>query len=147
LAPDGTTSYVEIDGTLSSDDTWTENLGWDNGNWIEQNVPFMLTAVGEWIITFEAQYYNASTQETEILNTKILLYVPSITPEVQFALPDIFKNADSISIDSDGKYWIGKTTGYSNVYLLNMFYDYFMIDYLNKRLWFKEEYSNVRITV
>jgi hypothetical protein len=146
LDPSGTEYRLFIDGTTDSieNEEWTDNDRQGNGLWEEQSIPLTFSQSGIWIVTIECQYWSNATSTDTILATKFLFFVPSITPEIQFDLPDAFLNADNIGIDADGNVWL---SSYGMVNKLNVFHDYFLVDYENKRLWFREEYSNVRVTV
>lgn len=142
LSPSGTTSYLALDGSTSLSDAWLSNPLYGDGNWREQSIPLTFSESGEWIVSIECMYLSEQTNETFTYTTKFLFFVPSIEPEIQLELPDSFKNADKIGIDSDGKVWIQR---YGTINLLNVFHDYFITDYDTKKMWFREEYSNVRV--
>jgi hypothetical protein len=146
LSPSGTESRLLLDGSLDSitNESWIDNDRWGNGLWEEQSIPLTFSESGVWIVSIESQYWSNATSTDTVLTTKFVFFVPSIEPEVQFDLPDAFLNADNIGIDSDGNVWIAT---YGRVDKLNLFHDYFIVDYENKRLWFREEYSNVRVTI
>jgi hypothetical protein len=76
--------------------------------------------------------------------TKYLFFVPAITPEIQIELPFSLTNPEAICFDSDNNFWLKK---YGNVHKLNTYKDYFLVDYINKRIWCKERYSSIRVTV
>ena len=146
LDPAGNTYYIGLDGSLwaTTIDAWINNDLWERGSWEEQWIDLTLTQKGVYVITLESMYINITTNETTMLTTKYLFYVPSITPEAQFELPAALSNSDYIGMDSDNNVWLYR---YGAVNLLSLFYDYFLVDYENNRVWFKEDYSSVRVVV
>lgn len=146
LDPDGLEYYVTSDGILvpTTTDAWNMNSGYDAATWLEQQLDITLTKSGVYVLSLECQYYDRETTVTTTLTTKLLLFTPSITPEVQFVLPVALAGATKISMDSDGKIWLLKN-GY--IHNLGLYFDYFLVDYENNCIWLKEEYSSVRVTI
>lgn len=146
LDPDGNQYYMGIDGSLwpTTTDAWIENIQYEEGRWRENEIDLQLTKTGVYIITLECSYLDEDTNQTSTLTTKYLFYVPAITPEVQIELPSEMKNPEGISFDSDGRVWILK---YDSINLLNIYHDYFLVDYEKSRVWFKEDYSSVRVVL
>jgi len=146
LDPDDDEYYMGLDGSLwpTTTDAWIPNLQYEDGKWREQEIEFQLTKTGRYIVSIEASYLNEDTGELTTLTTKYLFFVPSITPETQIELPSTLKSPDGISIDSDGRAWLLK---YGSINLLNVYHDYFLVDYERNRVWFKEDYSSVRVIV
>lgn len=146
LDPTGTEYRLFLDGSTDAitNEEWIDNVERDEGFWREQQIPLTFDQSGIWIVTIECQYWSDALSIDTILKTKFLFFVPSIVPEVQFALPSGLQNSDNIGIDSDGSIWL---TNYGSINKLDIFHDYFLTDYENKRLWMREEYSNVRVAI
>lgn len=136
--------YILVDGSFTSNDSWDDNSQWELGKWTEQERYITLTENGTYIVTFEASYIDEITGQDSILTTKYLFYTPSIRPEVVLELPDTITDVEDMSFDSDGKLWVKVE---EQILLLNVYYDYFIADYLNNRLYLREQYSSVRIEV
>ncbi len=145
LDPDGDEYYLGLDGSLwaTTTDAWIANELWEESNWREQSIDLLLDKSGEYIITLESSYIN-ERDESVTLSSKFLFFTPSIQPEVQLALPTALTSPEKIAIDSDNQIWIHKD---SEVHLLDIFYDYFLVDYARNRVWLKETYSSVRVVV
>jgi hypothetical protein len=146
LTPSGTEYYMGLDGSLwsTTTDAWVDNDSWSEGRFTEQQIEFALTENGDYVVTLEADYIDESTKETTTLKTKFLFTCPAINPEVQFDLPLEMTGATNIGIDSDQNIWV---LNYNGIHKLDLFFDYFLVDYENNRIWLKEEYSSVRVTV
>lgn len=146
LDPDGNKYYMGLDGSLwpTTTDAWIANLQYEDGRWREQEIEFQLTKTGKYVVTLEASYLNEETNEVQTLTTKYLFFVPSITPDVQIELPSALKSPEGISFDSDGRVWLLK---YGSINQLNIYHDYFLVDYERNRVWFKEDYSSVRVVL
>jgi len=146
LDPDGLEYYVDADGSLLSlsADGWIENIRWSDGIFEDREIPVTFTKNGIYTLTLESQYWNETTSTSSILKTKHLFFVPSIQPEIQIPLPAGLTNPEEIGVDSDLKVWLKK---YGSIHLLNVFHDYFLVDYTSKRIWCKEQYPSIRVTV
>jgi hypothetical protein len=146
LDPDGNEYYVALDGTLypTTVDSWDLNTRWEDGVWIEQEIPITFLKNGVHIVTFEAQYYDDQFRVASTYKTKMLLFIPSIKPEIQLPLPTAMQNAQKIGMDSDLKVWVKKSNA---VRMLDVFHDYFLVDYEKKVIWCKENYTSIRVTV
>jgi len=144
--PDGIEYHMAADGTLSSVEVtaWIDNIKWGEGLWDEMHIPITLLKNGEYIVTLEAQYYNDQYNTSSILTTQFLFFVPAITPEIQFALPAALTTPESIGLDSDMNLWIMKN---NLIYRLNIYHDYFLVDYEKKVVWCNEDYASIRVTV
>jgi len=142
--PDGTTYYLGDSGSLDPivTDEWHNNPLYEQNLWTEQTISVDLADPGTYQIALECEHFNRNTKEYYTLITKLLWFVPSIVPEIQYELPVAVQNNEGIGRDSDGQVWILK---YGNIYKLNIFYDYFMVDYDGNRIWVREEYNSVRI--
>jgi len=141
--PNGTSYYVK-DGVLQSLSTegWILNDTWDSGVWKDVSNDFTLDQTGTYTIGLECRYYDSELNTTKTYVTKIVLLVPAITPEVEFNLPSALQNCTNLAFDSDGKLWFYDD---SYIYLANIFYDYFMVDYEQRKVFFRDSYSQVRI--
>jgi hypothetical protein len=146
LDPDGNEYYMGIDGSLwpTTEDAWISNQRWEYGDWYEQTIDIDLTKVGEYVITLECSYINVNTNDVTVLITKFLFYVPAIRPEIQFALPAALVNSDYIGIDSDNNIWMHR---YGSISSVDLFHDYFLVDYEYNKVWLKEDYTLVRIVL
>lgn len=146
LDPNGSEYYVGLDGTLYSttQDSWILNQRWEDGVWEEQEIPITFLSNGVHIVTFEAQYWDDQFRVSSTLKTKMLLFVPSITPEIQLSLPAAMQNSTNIGMDSDLKLWLKKS---NSIRELDVFHDYFLVDYEKKVIWCREDYNSIRVTV
>ena len=147
IDPNGDTWYLGLDGSKwpPTIDAWIDNQKWEEGYWDEQRLEIALDIRGTYVLTLECMYTDPYTQgEDEIFSTRHLLYVPSIEPEATLELPTELKNSTDLMFDSDNKLWLKKD---DNIQLLNIYYDYFLVDYDRKTVWFRENYSQVRVVV
>lgn len=144
LDPDGLEYYMGSDGSLwpTTTNAWIDNTAWEENLWHEQNINFEITKSGEWIVSLESAYSNPQTAELTILTSKFLFFAPVITPEVEFLLPVELSNSTNIGLDSDGNVWLLR---YDGVHKLDVFFDYYIVDYEENKIYLKEEYSSVRI--
>lgn len=144
LDPDGEEYYMGLDGSLWSISTegWIDNERWPDGLWQEQEIDFVLTKAGSYVITLESFY--SENDETFTLYTKFLFFVPSIVAEAQFSLPSELTTPTNIGFDSDGKLWILR---YDGIHKIDLFYDYFLVDYERQTVWLKEEYPSVKVVL
>jgi len=143
--PNGDTWYLGQDGSTwpLTTNAWIDNEGWDEGIWIEHKLDLLLSMNGTYILTIECLYADSGNSgETKVLSTKHLLFTPAITPEATFDLPTALKGPENISFGSEGDLWILK---YGNIHKLNLFHDYFLVDYEAKKVFFREDYSSVRV--
>ena len=143
--PDGTKWNMDLDGNLTSYVSsvgWMDNTEFDNNLWSEQNISITLEDRGEYKVSIECEQFDRQEKEYYIQITKLLWSVPSITPEVEYDLPLVLQNNDGICRDSDGKLWVLK---YGNLHSLDVFFDYYMVDYPSGRVWLRENYESVRI--
>lgn len=142
LLPSGTEYRVGLDGSYwpISEDGWIKNIRYDEGVWEDQFVNFTLSEAGEYVITVDCIYEDESGQTT--LSTKFMLYVPTIQPEVQLALPSELKNCTNIFLDTDHNLWF-----YNGTSLLKAkdYHDYFVVDYKRKDIWLVEDYSSIKV--
>jgi hypothetical protein len=144
--PDGLRFYVELDGTLIPivSELWLENTEYSSVKWREEQIEFSPDKNGLYIITFEAKYLDEETLASTTLGTKTFVFVPAINPEVEFDLPVDLQNSDRIVIDSDAKLWLVKN---DELHKLDIFFDYFLVDYESNRIWLREEYDSVRVVI
>jgi hypothetical protein len=144
LDPDNQENYIGLDGSLwsTSVNAWIDNTNWEEGRWQEEEIDITLSKNGTYIITLEAFYYE--NNESITLSTKYMFFVPSITPEAEFNLPSELTNPTNICYSSDGEVYLLR---YDGAHKLNIFFDYFLVDYDKNTIWLKEEYSSVRIAL
>jgi len=144
--PDGIEYHLGEDGTLFpiTSTAWIENIKWQDGLWDEMSIPITFLKNGEYIVTLESQYYNDSTSTTSILTTQFLFFIPAIIPEAQFALPTGLTIPTDIALDSDLQIWLKKTNA---IHQLDIYHDYFLVDYEKRTVWCNEEYSSIRVTI
>lgn len=145
--PNGDEWYLGKDGSKwpLTTDAWIDNNKWDNGYWDEKRLTFVLDLVGTYILSIECRYAVDGAVDDNILVTRHLLNVPAIRPEQTLELPAALKASTDIMFDSDGKLWLKDSI--DDIKLLNLFYDYYIVDYDGKAVWFREDYSEVRVVV
>lgn len=145
LDPDGNEYYIDANGVLwsTTTDAWITNLQWEDGVFSNVDIPITFTKNGVYIITLEAQYWDSKFSLSSTLKTKYTFFIPSIQPEAQYSLPVALSQPEDIGIDSDLRVWLKK---YSAVHLLDVYHDYFLVDYENKTIWCKEQYPTIRVT-
>lgn len=146
LDPDGNEYYLDENGITwpTTTDAWIYNDRWEDGIFRDRSIPIEFTKNGVYIVTLEAQYWDDKYNLSSTLNTKYLFFVPSIRPEIQLALPTGLTQPEDICMDSDLNVWLKK---YGSIHKLNIFHDYFLVDYQNKRIWCREQYPSIRVTV
>lgn len=144
LDPDDNEFYMGLDGSMwpTTTDAWLDNELYDQAQWREQEIEFSVSETGRYIISLEAEYFDETTNTNRTLITKFLFFLPEIRPEVEFDLPLALQSPSSIGIDSDNNIWLEL---YDGMHKLDMFFDYFLVDYERRRVYLKEEYSSVRI--
>jgi len=145
LDPDGLEYYIDENGVLwaTTTDAWIDNLRFGDGIFNDVDIPITFSKNGVYIVTLEAEYFDEDTSLLSVLKTKYLFFIPSIQPDIQLSLPTALASPEDIGIDSDLRVWLKK---YGSVHLLNLFHDYFLVDYQHKRIWCKEEYPSIRVT-
>jgi len=147
LEPDGTESYVGVDGSKwpTTTEAWIANGPWERGTWNEQVLELLVEQTGEHMLTLECLYSDESKPNNDyILTTRFLYYVPFALPEITISLPAELKNASNISFDSDGELWFHVN---DDIYLGSVFYDYFLADYEKRAIWLRENYTSVRVVI
>jgi hypothetical protein len=106
----------------------------------EDQITINATMRGEYLIVLETEYIDGSDD-----SDRLLVQVQYKQPLVSI---DIGQLVDTpvvgIDFDSDQKMWIRTNTKY---YKLELHTDIMLIDYQNKILYFKEDYSDVQVTV
>jgi hypothetical protein len=143
--PDGTTWYLGMDGSKWSTtiDAWIVNPKWEQAGWTEQTMELSADDAGVYIVTLECLYSNISNQGKDyVLTTRFLYYVPVIEPEVSIDLPAELNSATNVAFDSDGRLWFYVS---GDIYLSNVFHDYFIADYEQRAVWMRENYTSVRV--
>jgi len=53
-------------------------------------------------------------------------------------------NPEKIVIDANGEVWLLQ---YQTMHKLDVFHDYYLVDYERNKVWFKEDYSSARVVV
>jgi hypothetical protein len=141
-------SITAPDDTLTYLTGWVENTRAEVGQWDESWIeitPGDYGTFGSYVINFETQYYNDSTLVLSEHSTKFLLYCPKIAAEHKIALADSeLQSAENLSFDSDSKLWFLKN---DKIYLANIYYDYFLVDYEKGKLYLRENYSSVKVSI
>lgn len=149
LDPNGVTWYLGQDGSKwpPTIDAWIENNKWEEGYWDEKRLELLLDITGTYVLTLECMYNNTTSQLNDVttLTTRQILYVPTIKPETTLELPDELKNSIDIMFDSDDILWLKNSS--NEIKRLNVFHDYFLVDYDRNTVWFREEYSKARVVV
>ena len=142
--PNKVSWYLGLDGSFwpLTTPAWIENVEWENNLFKEQEIDVDLTLAGTYKITFEAQYLSRDTGEAFSLTTKLLWFVPAIRAEAEYTLPATLINPDNIFIDSDGLVWLLKG---NDIHQLDIFYDYFLVDYKQNLLFMREDYNSIRV--
>lgn len=142
--PSGTSYRLGLDGSLWSTDIdgWIFNADYADGAWEEQKIVFSgATETGTYVLTLEAKY---KEEDGTIItrSTRELFSIPAISPEVQLLLPVELRNCRDLGFDGEGALWF-----YNGTSLLktNIYHDYFMADFQKRVVWFREQYSNVRV--
>jgi hypothetical protein len=106
---------------------------------IEDVVTMTTTQRGEYRFALEARMLDGTTHVE-----RVIFRVLSKTPEKQFNLSSLITGTPTgIDFDSDQFMWVRTTTGY---FRINLHYDLMLIDYNNKILYFRENYTSVDVT-
>ena len=144
--PDGVEYYIDLSGGLhpTTEDLWLDNTLWEEGNWRELSIDIVLAKNGEYIVSLEARHINEDTNESRTLTTSLLFFCPKIQPEIQMPLPSTLMNPEKIVIDANGEVWLLQ---YHTMHKLDVFHDYYLVDYERNKVWFKEDYSSARVVV
>jgi len=141
---DGTEYRIGLDGSLwstSSQEGWIYNDNWDSGKWEDQKITLSSVGLpGTYVIKLEAKY--EENDEVVTRTTKEAFSVPSIDPEAKLMLPVELKGARDLGIDGQGRLWFYNGT---SVLLADLYYDYFIVDFQEKRVWMREQYPSVRV--
>lgn len=146
IDPNDTEWYMGLDGSLWSTSTnaWIENNKLSDTLWDNQIVEFTVSIAGRYLVRLEAEYYDEINNTTSTKYTNFIFFLPSIEPEVEFTLPTDLQGSTAINLDSDNNIWLTKS-GVARK--LDLFFDYFLVDYERGRVYTKENYSSIRITV
>lgn len=143
--PNGDIVYLSLDGSESTEEIWNINTQWDRGMWTEQSVDILAGAPGSYVVSLYCLYSNISeANNTYTLVSRFLYYIPCICPEVTLSLPEQIRNSDGIMFDSNDKLWVLKD---GIIYDVNVFYDYYIADYEQRTVWFRESYDKARVCV
>jgi len=143
--PDGQYYRVGKDGSYWDPNEitgWIDNDYYEENGWKEQVLPVELLENGEYTLELEARYKDEDTGDVFTRTTKLLLYVPSIQPETQLSLPASLIEAQDLAMDDESILWLYNGT---SIYRTNLFYDYFMVDYVKNKVWLREQYNKVRV--
>jgi hypothetical protein len=144
--PSGNVYNIKEDGSFwpVELDYWIPNMSEHLDVWLDQTIEFSLYDYGTYIVTLNIAYSDDIVGEETIDTIKLLLYLPAITPETVIILPDDLPLITDLSFDSEGSLWANT---YDGIYKLRLYYDYFLTDYENDAIWFREKYNNVRVEV
>ncbi len=137
--PDGN-KYGILDGSPVSftSDFWT--VGLSIKRVITDEITITSTLRGEYLIVLETEYID----DTED-NDRIIVQVQFKQPLAIIDIGNIVSTpVTGIDFDSDQKMWIEGADGF---YQINLHTDIMLIDYTSKILYFKENYSDVTVTV
>lgn len=105
---------------------------------IENYISIPADERGEYLIVFEAVFRDDSTQET-----RRLVPVNHEFALCEFDLSSLVAGTPiGLDFDSDQNLWIYTTSGY---YEIEMHYDIMLIDYEQKKLYFRENYDSVEV--
>ena len=97
------------------------------------------TERGEYILGFDAIYID---QEED--HERVVVPVQSKQAQAEFDLSSIGTNLTGIDFDTDHNLWVLDDNGdYHNIV---MHYDKMLIDFVNKIIYFREQYENVDVT-
>lgn len=152
IKPDGTRVGVSPDGSeiAFSDSGWViNNSGAVNRKTgYEQNVvEYTPTETGQYTFYLESMIKN-SLQKADfepIIQTDVSIYsTEGNTALSSVELPVSVGVVDYVAFDSYGQPWVINTSG--TAYRLNFHYDYYLVNFNNKELIFREEYESVAVT-
>lgn len=97
----------------------------------------LLTQPGWWVVSLAARYADGST------STDVRLFGSlQKRPLATFTLEDILPDADHVFADSDERLWVAAGTAARR---LRFRVDAALVDYLNKMIFFKEDYDEVEV--
>lgn len=106
---------------------------------IEDVVSMTTTLRGEYLFALEVILLDGTTQ-----NERTIFRVMSKTPESEYNISSLITGTPlGIDFDSDQSMWIKTSTGY---FRINLHHDVMLIDYANKVLYFREDYTEVDVT-
>jgi len=145
------TFYYDWDGNLINlltdpDQAWREpDEGADLGNWLEKSVAIDMEDLAG--CPFYVAYGKLETQfaDGQIETDTVLVYSPYRVIEKEFTLPTSIRGkVEAVSVDSESNILVITTD--DEVWKLNFFYDYYIIDYYRNTIWFMEDYDSVEVT-
>lgn len=168
--PDGTVSYIDIDGTEGSDGStaWIHNQTYadlvfgpfesDSGNIDKQSFTYTLSQRGTYLVILETVFTDNSVEKDIIP-----LHVHYKEALKKLRLPPQLVGGDGIAFDADQKLWILRRAGEGNYYDLSYEYslqyevtgcawevrlatDTMMVDFENKILYLHEDYDSVIVS-
>jgi hypothetical protein len=139
--PDGTQYSVE-DGVLVA--YHTDNTSWFVGEPLHRDIrgfdTFTLDQLGTYIFSLEVEYIDG---ETEL--HRRLAHTLSMEPEAELDLSALgFPAVVGVDVDSEYNLWVLCGDGQKRKLFLS--YDLMLVDYENKTIYFRDEYSQVRVS-
>lgn len=146
--PDGTTIYLDINGTtVSADQAWIPNLLYTElefgpfnsalGEISHQRLSYTLDQRGTWFLKLEVLLENSETQ-TDIVPIQVLYR----TALKRLVLPAALLSSTGIAFDSDQHLWLLNT---GIAYKVRLATDNCLIDPESKVVYFHEEYDSVKV--
>jgi hypothetical protein len=150
LKPDGTRVGIAPDGTeiTYSYSGWEEN---QNGTrfrkvgYQAEGIEYTLSDRGRYVFYLES-YIADDLSNTPIYQEQVDVRVIQASSEVaktSITLPASVGDVAHIGFDSYGRPWVVNSN--SMAYLLDFHYDKYLVDFTNKVLYFREEYSSVEV--
>ena len=121
---------------------WVNNPLQSNGKWKDSSIDITLSERGTYTFLFTYTILNEGEHSEKTFKVRTILFVPSIKPEIALRLPSTITDIKDLSFDSDGRLWVLNTYELKR---LNLFYDYFIVDYENSIIWMREFYNSVRV--
>lgn len=119
---------------------WTDGIQPD-GKYLKAPETIVLDQYGEWLFTLEVEFTDATTQYDQRI----------VTVDVKRAVEQYWVAAicspntpSSISFDSDQNLWLKDNTG--KKYKLEFAFDSMLVDYDNKLIYFRDNYTDIEVT-
>lgn len=137
--------WLGLNGTkwsTGSTSGWIENNYWEVNGWKNIYIKFQIDNPGDNLITVEAVYSSTDTIEFKTKKSQYLFSCPTINSTKKIELPSDLQNSTNIAMDSDGNLWFYKS---GNILKGSFRYDYFLVDYEKKKIWTREDYSDLRV--
>lgn len=142
VKPDGTRYSLEAGAEVAyhtNDTSWTYGEP-TTGRQLRETEFYTLDQRGEYLYTLECGYVDGSTSFDQRI-----IYVVHKEPLVQFNLNDLAISTPITGIDFDSEYklWVRAQDG--TRYQLGLHYDVMLVDVNKKVIYFRENYSQVRV--